>query len=277
MTEIVWMDADDWGMWWDGDPRREALRDQEAYVHHIGGAAWMDYAPAVDVFRALNQYAIEGKGYSALDYDILVHYHRAHDVLTIAEGRGPWMSAATLRRNEEGEAIVLCGNTHKRKPLDIELDGIALGIVQGIKKGWLRPDALILGHRDNRAFPNGQATACPGQYLYSQMQTVRGRVAKLLGPAPEPSPDPPPLPPPMKEAFMSDVQGPYLVAKTVNGAYWFGTPAWRRHAGSTEQIDLWVDLLPCVDVGTGKKPANRYAVTEVADSTLNMAMGARID
>lgn len=182
MTEYRYMTAAEWGMRWARAPQREVLRDPECYVHHVGGAAYMD-GDAAAVFRWLNEYAINSKGYSALDYDVLVHYDRTTDVCTIAEGRGDWMSAATRDRNEEGEAVVLCGNTQLREPHPAELEGIAQGIVLGIQRGWIAPDAQILGHRDNPAHP--KATACPGDYLYAALPQIRARVAELLAPPPD--------------------------------------------------------------------------------------------
>ncbi|MCD6056578.1 MAG: peptidoglycan-recognition protein SC2-like [Thermomicrobiales bacterium] len=132
------------------------------------------------VFRNLNTYAQKTKGYSALDYDVLVHYNRQTDVLTIAEGRGKYMSAATKDRNEQGEAVCICGNYDLREPLAIEVEGVALGVVYGIKNGWILPTAKILGHRDNPAHPN--ATSCPGANMYSKLPVVRARVITLLNP-----------------------------------------------------------------------------------------------
>lgn len=181
MTTVRYLTAAEWGMTWARPPVGEKLLDPECYVHHVGGGAWMDQ-DAVTVFRNLNTYAQKGKGYSALDYDVLVHYHRASDVLTIAEGRGPYMSAATLDRNEQGEAVCVCGNYTLRAPLPIEVEGTALGIKYGIDQGWIATSATILGHKDNPAHLN--ATGCPGDNLYAQLPTVRARVASLLHPTP---------------------------------------------------------------------------------------------
>jgi hypothetical protein len=189
VTTIRYLTATEWGMTWARPPVAEKLLDPEVYVHHVGGGAWMD-TNAVTTFRNLNSYAQTGKGYSALDYDVLVHYDRNRDILTIGEGRGKWMSAATLDRNEQGEAVCLCGNYTLRQPLPIELEGAALGIVYGIENGWIARDARILGHKDNPAHPN--ATGCPGDHLYAQLPVVRERVAKILNPTPTDPVTPPP-------------------------------------------------------------------------------------
>lgn len=195
MTTIRYLTADEWGMTWTRPPVAEKLLDPECYVHHVGGGAWMDQE-AITVFRTLNTYAQtqkQGGGvYSALDYDVLVHYHRKSDVLTIAEGRGKWMSAATKDRNEQGEAVCVCGNFTLREPLPIEVEGTALGIVYGIERGWIARNAIIYGHKDNPAHVG--ATGCPGDNLYAKLPIVRSRVGMILNPAPpitpgEPVPD----------------------------------------------------------------------------------------
>ena len=179
MTTFRYLTAAEWGMTWARPPQGEARPDPEAYVHHAGGATWMR-GDAITIFRQLNTYAQQGKGYAAVDYDILVHYDEAKDLVTIGGGRQEWMSAATRDRNELGEAICLCANTDVRDPRAAEVEGIALAIKWGTDKGWIAKDAAILGHRDNPAHPG--ATACPGKYLYAQMPAIRRRVGALLNP-----------------------------------------------------------------------------------------------
>lgn len=191
MTTFRYLTPDEWGMTWVRPGVPEKLNDPEAYIHHAGGADWM-HDDAVTVFRQLNSYAQQGKGYSAVDYDILVHYSRGTDVVTIGGARCEWMSAATAGRNEEGEAICLCADTEAREPLDVELEGLALAVVYGIDKGWIARDAAVLGHRDNPAHPNG--TQCPGKFLYAELPTIRARVAELLTPPPPPTAEDPDMP-----------------------------------------------------------------------------------
>jgi hypothetical protein len=182
--------AAQWGMRWARTPVVEKLGDPECYVHHTAGA---HPAAAVEAFRQLNEYAINVKGYSAVDYDILVHRNPYTGQVTIGEARGPWRSAATLDRNEEGEAVCLLGyfqpgHRLSRQPHADEVEGVARGIKWGIDKGWIAKSAKILGHRDNPVHLN--ATTCPGDYLYAKLPTIRSRVAQLLAPPPPPSEDP---------------------------------------------------------------------------------------
>lgn len=188
---VRYLTALEWGMRWARPPVAERTPDAEVYVHHTAGGLMSP--DAATAFRLLNEYAITAKGYSALDYDVLVHYHPPTDTLTLGEGRGPWMSAATLDRNEQGEAVCVMGYFHpghklSRQPFPEEVEGVALGIKWGIDMGWISRTASILGHRDNPAHPG--ATGCPGDYLYAKLPTIRGRVAELLNPAPPTPGDP---------------------------------------------------------------------------------------
>ena len=93
------------------------------------------------------------------------------------------MSAATLDRNEQGEAVCLLGYFHpghtlSRRPHPDELEGVARGIVWAVGHGWIADTSTIAGHRDNPAHPG--ATACPGDYLQAELPTIRARVAQLL-------------------------------------------------------------------------------------------------
>lgn len=187
MTEFRYLTADQWGIAWKRPPIAEKQPDPECYVHHTAGATWEDAAAQ---FRAMNLSAQTDKDYSALAYDVLVHRAPTSGIVTIAEGRGKWMSAATLDRNEQGEAVCLVGYFHpghslSRQPHPDELEGVARGIVWGIQQGWISRDAQILGHRDNPAHPD--ATGCPGDYLYAKLPAIRNRVTELLAPPEEPA------------------------------------------------------------------------------------------
>ena len=198
MTAYRHLSAVEAGLTWTtATPPTEQLGDPEVFVHHVGGAAYMGGTPAagadgsrtaaIAVARALNEYAKRpkaegGKGYQFLDYDDLVWFDRFNDICWIIEGRGAYRSAATLDRNEEGEAVCLCGNTDLRQPHPAELEGVALAIVKAIGEGRAAKDAKVLGHRDNPAHPN--ATTCPGKFLYVKLDEIRARVAELLTPPP---------------------------------------------------------------------------------------------
>lgn len=189
MTEIRFMRADEWGIRWARPPVAEKLLDLETFVHHTAGAHPDD---AVTAFRDLNEQAIAGDGYSAVDYDVLVHRDPRSGLITVGGGREGWLSAATRDRNEQGEAVCLLGYFHpghrlSRRPHPDEVEGVAQAITWAMELGWISPQSVIMGHRDNPAHPG--ATACPGDYLQEQLPTIRRRVAQLLA-APIPPPDP---------------------------------------------------------------------------------------
>lgn len=188
MTEIRYVRADEWGIQWVRPPVSEKLPDVETYVHHSAGGVPFD---AFQAFRALDDNA-HAKGYSAVDYDVLVHRNPTTGLITVGGGREGWLSAATLDRNEQGEAVCLLGYFHpghalSRPPHPDEVEGVAQAITWGIEMGWISPATVILGHRDNPSHPN--ATACPGDYLYAELPTIRRRVAEILA-APTPLPPP---------------------------------------------------------------------------------------
>lgn len=209
MTTYRYLTVDEWGGRWARPPVAEKLLDAECYVHHSAGNPW-DQWDAAKAFRTLNEYAINSKGYSFLDYDVLVHHNTATDVVTIGEGRGKWLSAATRNRNEQGEAICALGYFHpghslSRQPSPGMLEGIARGIVWGIEQGWLSRDTQILGHRDNPAHPG--ATGCPGDYLYAQLPSIRARVASLLSPTRPPEVIDPPEELPEMNDYLYRIDG----------------------------------------------------------------------
>lgn len=182
MTTFRYLTAEQWGMRWARPPIAERTPDGDTYVHHSAGPVPGD---AITAFRQLNEYAITKKGYSAVDYDLMVHRDPVSGLVTIGEGRGGSMSAATLDRNEQGEAVCLLGYFHPghaltRRPHPDEIEGVALAIVAGIDAGWITPSTTIAGHRDNPAHPG--ATACPGDYLQAELPTIRRRVAELQTP-----------------------------------------------------------------------------------------------
>lgn len=203
MTTIL--QPDQWGMRWAGTPVRHlAMPVGEVYVHQTAGVDPVEKFPSGDdqpgdAFHALNEYAINGKGYSAIDYSMLVHTGPSLRT-TIGVARGKWTPAATLDRNIVSKAVCLLGwfgppdirypwtRIHSREPFDQELLAIAESIVYMQQNGWVQKNALILGHRDNPAHPN--ATACPGSYLYAKLPRIRELVAYLqTGGWPSPPPE----------------------------------------------------------------------------------------
>ena len=183
VTTYRYLTSKEWGMVRrDAVPRTEMLPDPEGTLHHTAGnpGHFRDAAPC---FRDLNQMALND-GYDCVPYDILVHeqYLGADRLITIGEGRGPFMSAATLDRNEQTEAVCALGYFHpghslSEHPSPSMIEGIARGFVFGINQGWIAINPRIYGHRDNPAHPG--ATGCPGDFLYPHIPTIIERVQAM--------------------------------------------------------------------------------------------------
>lgn len=185
---IRFLTAAQWGRVLIHSMSPERLNDPETYVHHTAGNPARNRTAeyAMRDLQALSH----RKGYATVAYDVVVH-RAVSGVVTVMEGRGAARSAATLDRNEEGEAICLMGYFHpghslSEQPTDRDLDGIAWGIAWMMEQGWSATDTRILGHRDNPAHPN--ATSCPGDYLYAKLPEIRRRVAQITAPTPPPPP-----------------------------------------------------------------------------------------
>lgn len=198
MAQFVFLTAADWGMRWARAPVPQALPATEGFWHHTAGSRLENLRDddgdgiideADEAFRRINEMAI-GEGMSAIDYTILVHRSPTTGVVTIGEARSEWMPAATKDRNPVSKAVCLMGYFHpghalSQQPHPDEIEGVALGFARCIEKGWLTPNATILGHRQNPAHPG--ATACPGDYNMPHLPHVRTRVYELTTAPPPPS------------------------------------------------------------------------------------------
>jgi hypothetical protein len=198
MTAYRVIEGRDWGMRWARPPIAQTMPVSEVFVHHTAGRdPALSTTGAAAAFKALNEYAIQTKGYSAVDYSMLVHTDKAR-ATTIGEARGQWTPAATLDRNRQSKAVCLFGwfhppdpaadwtRTSARRPYPNELEAAACSIVWMIERGWVTRTPTILGHRDNPSHPG--ATSCPGDYLQHALPIIRQHVTRLLTP---PAPTPP--------------------------------------------------------------------------------------
>lgn len=194
----------DWGMRWARPPVvHVGMPVSEVYIHQTAGRDPVETFPSgddkpADAFKALNEWAITGKNYSAIDYSMLVHSGPSMRT-TIGVARGRYVPAATLDRNTESKAICLLGwygppdprypwtYENSREPFHQELVAIAESVVYMVGQGWVTTSAKILGHRDNPEHPG--ATGCPGDYLQAELPTIRSLVRDMLSPTP-PTPTP---------------------------------------------------------------------------------------
>lgn len=188
--------AADWGIRWKRPPVAERLADPETYIHHgAGGRFGLDPRRAM---RVLQTWYHDRKNYSTVAYDVMVHRNVEADTVAILGAREGWLSAATLDRNDIGEAICLFGYFHpghvlSEHPTARELEALAFAVAWSIAHGWSAPDTRVMGHRDNPAHPG--ATGCPGDYLYPAVPDIGRRALQILDAA-DAAPDAPtPTPP----------------------------------------------------------------------------------
>jgi len=221
----------------------EKLNDPETYVHHTAGNPHPNWAPEV-AMRELQSFS-HNKGYATVAYDVVCHMG-SDGVFTIMEGRGAGRSAATMDRNEEGEAICMMGYFHpgnklSDRPQPREIEGLAWGIAWMVEQGWSARDTKILGHRDNPAHLN--ATTCPGNLLYEELPVIRRRVDQILNPTPITPPAPPTRPPfTQQEVGNMKLITPTRVADTRSGA--MTTRVEIPIAGNVVAITATVTVIP---------------------------------
>lgn len=229
----------------------ERLNDPETYVHHTAGNPYRSW----DGPRAMQelQRQAHAQGHATVAYDVVVH-RSAAGIISVMEGRGAARSAATLDRNEEGEAVCIMGYFHpgsslSQRPTDADLEGIAWGIAWGIDNGWSSRDTQILGHRDNPRHPN--ATACPGDHLYVRLPDIRFLISLIMNATPVPPEEDDMRPTCFHEdtrlnGVFANVGGrwiPWLGSRPADIPYFKGDHPWTReqilHDQGPEAETLW--------------------------------------
>lgn len=179
---LSFLRAHDWGVIWKRPPVAERLDDPETYVHHSAGSQWHP-TDAAQAMRNMQRWSHDGKNYSTIAYDIVVHESTAAAV-TICGAREQWLSAATARRNEQGEAICALGYYHpghatlSAQPSNRMVTALAYAAAWSIAHGWSSPTTDIRGHRDNPNQTNG--TPCPGDYLYPHVPAIAGHAREII-------------------------------------------------------------------------------------------------
>ena len=190
---LTFISAADWGISWKRPPIAERLADPETYIHHgAGGRFGTDPRVAM---RRLQTWYHDVKDYSTVAYDLMVHRNTDDDSVAILGGREGWLSAATLDRNDLGEAICLFGyfepgHQLSEHPHPREVEALAWAVAYSIERGWSARDTRVMGHRDNPAHPG--ARSCPGDYLYPAVADIGRRALAILAEAEGAPPPPPP-------------------------------------------------------------------------------------
>lgn len=91
---------------------------------------------------------------------------------SIELGRPDWsIGAHAYGFNSDSIGIHVCGNFDQAEPTKAQLDALPQLIADICDAyGLIAADTIVVGHRDL------MATACPGNNLYKQMDTIRGNV-----------------------------------------------------------------------------------------------------
>lgn len=150
--------------------------EPRVYLHHEGGARRVGYTTTVEqekaVMRAIQAHAIDTKGYTDIDYGVVVFPSGRAYV-----GRGFQVRpAATLDENEDSEAVCIAGHYDLESPTAASLQTAALVIAMGVRDGELALTPDVRGHRESVDHPG--ATSCPGRNV--NMDAFRARVADVL-------------------------------------------------------------------------------------------------
>ncbi len=156
-------------------------------VHHVAGRRPNGRTDEERHMRELQAFAINTKGYTDMDYNVLVGPSG-----TRYEGRGRHArSAATLDFNTGSRAVCLMGNLDTTDPTPEQVEGLVVEAVAMVLEGALAADFTLIGHFENPAHPN--ATICPGRRMIPLLDDVRQRIVAFLKPAPPiETPDPTP-------------------------------------------------------------------------------------
>ena len=191
---------------WGADERlrdKGSLRYGEinaGFVHHTVNANNYDRAHVPSILRGIYAYHTQSRGWSDVGYNFLVDRFGR-----IWEGRyggvdRPVVGAHTLHYNEESFAMSAIGNFETVRPSQaminaygalmawkLSLHGIDADDTRQVVAG--RAMEAINGHRD------AGSTACPGRFLYAQLDEIRRLAAQLQRSGAEPDPPTEPRPP----------------------------------------------------------------------------------
>lgn len=162
----------EWGAQPPREPRqRMNLPARGTYIHHTvtkfspsGGAR----AAERKHMRYLQQIAFN-RGFADISYNFVIFPSGR-----VYRGRG-WgiVGAHTQGSNSVAHAFCFVGNFESDRPTKDALETAAVLHRRGIKLSKVRKGGFIRGHRDA---PDA-ATACPGRHLYSEIDSIKRKVA----------------------------------------------------------------------------------------------------
>ena len=129
-------------------------------IHHTGNAVDDDLSAAeIDASH-------KGQGWTCIGY----HYVVRKDG-TVEEGRPHWtVGAHAYGENPHTIGIHVCGNFEEAEPTDAQIESLAMLLANLCTDYGLPIDRdHIIGHREL------MPTACPGENLFAEMDTVVGK------------------------------------------------------------------------------------------------------
>lgn len=154
-------------------------------IHHTAGSNTYTAAQVPAILRSIQQYHVESRGWRDIGYNVLVDKYG-----TAWEGRAGGLSRAVEGghgygvTNQRTFGLSFMGDYSTARPTEAMLDKaeriiawkFQLHGVDPYGKTWGSSGELnaISGHRDE------QATSCPGDYVYSQMDRIRSKVKGYL-------------------------------------------------------------------------------------------------
>lgn len=137
------------------------IRVDQLVVHHTGNPTDDDLS-AEQIHRSHLMQGWSGIGY---------HYVIRKDG-TVEIGRPEWaIGAHAYGENWHTLGIHVCGNFEYATPTSMQIESLAYLLGWLCEKYSLSPTEAVVGHRDL------MATACPGLFLYRNLETVIGKAA----------------------------------------------------------------------------------------------------
>lgn len=140
------------------------LPAKEVFLHH---SVTDDTADMFADIRLLETIGI--KRFGRMSYSFAIHPQSVNSAM---DGAGLTIGAHTAEHNSTSFGIVWIGNYQQEYPTPQMIDSTAELIKFLELHEFLVPNAPIRGHRDVKA------TACPGQFAYSSLPTIRALVAE---------------------------------------------------------------------------------------------------
>lgn len=130
-------------------------------IHHTGNP--YDDDLSAEQIHASHQ----AQGWSGIGYHFVIRKDGSIEL-----GRPDWsIGAHAYGFNSDSIGIHVCGNFDQAEPTKAQLDALPQLIADICDTyGLIAADTIVVGHRDL------MATACPGNNLYKQMDTIRGNV-----------------------------------------------------------------------------------------------------